>query len=42
MQKNINQTEMSESEGIQAIVNQAVAQVVTAVRMALKDTNVGP
>ena len=33
---------MAESEDIQAMVNQADVQVVTAVMMALGDVNVGP
>ena len=33
---------MAESEGIQAVVNQVVVQVMTAVMMALRDTDVGP
>ena len=33
---------MAESEGIQAIVNLAAIQVVTAVMMVLRDTDVGP
>ena len=41
MQKNINQAEMAESEGIQAIVNQAATQTATAVMMVLRDANAG-
>ena len=42
MQKNLNQAEMAESEGIQAIVNQVAIQAVTAVMMALRDADAGP
>ena len=35
MQKNLNQTKMAESEGIQAIIYQVVLQEVTALRMAV-------
>ena len=37
MQKNVDQAEMAESEGIQAIVNHVAVQVATAVMMALRD-----
>ena len=42
MQNNLNQGEMSESEGIQAIVNQAAVHVATAVVMVLRSADVGP
>ena len=41
VQKNINQAEMSESEGIQAIGNEAAVQAATVV-VALRDAYVGP
>ena len=40
-QENQNQAEMAESEGIQAIANQAAIQTVTAVMMALRHADVG-
>ena len=33
---------MAESEGIQKVVNQAAIQAATAVKMALRGTDVGP
>ena len=41
MQKNLNQAEMAESEGIQVIDNQATMQAATAVMMALRDVDTG-
>ena len=38
MQKNLNQAEMAESEGIQAIVNQ---EAIQAAMMALRGADVG-
>ena len=42
MQKILNQAEIAEYEGIQAMVNQAAIRVVTAVIMALWGADVGP
>ena len=42
MQKNSNQAKMTESEGIQAVVNQAAIQAVTAVMLVPRDTDVRP
>ena len=33
---------MAQSEGTKEVVNQAAIQVVTAVKLALKDVDVGP
>ena len=41
-QKKWNQSEMVESEDIQAIVNQVAVKAVTAVMVALRDTDAGP
>ena len=42
MQKILNQAEMLESEGIQAIFNQAAIQAVTTAIVVQRDANVGP
>ena len=42
MQKILNHAEMVECEGIQAIVNQAAVQMVTAVMMTVSDADVEP
>ena len=41
-QKNLNQAEKTQSEGIQAIVKQAAIPAVTAVMMRFRDADVGP
>ena len=38
----LKKAEMTESEGIQAIVNQVAVQVVTTMMMVVKDAEVGP
>ena len=42
MHKNLNHMGMVEFESILAIVKQIVAQVATAVMIALRDADVGP
>ena len=39
VQKNLNQTEMAESEGIKGIVSQVVVQAVTAVMIVVRDAH---
>ena len=42
MQKNLNQAEKAESEGIQPVINQVAIQAATAVVLVLRDADAGP